>query len=304
MLNRIVIAPIKSLAIKSGEISEGNLNARVKVKKKDEIGRLGTAFNIMADSVQKTITILDEQNKQMRFELAMASAVQKSIYPEVRKTDSFDIAVHHRPFMEVSGDYHDIIPLSGNRYGILVADVSGHGVAAALITMLIRDRFTELAHKFSDPRLLLHQINVSFKDLMLEFEKYFTAFYLVIEENIKAVFSSAAHPKGFLFRKDEILPLTTKGVLIGVSQIMENAFTSKEIALEPGDKILLYTDGIIESHNVNEEEYSVERLVATSSTYARLDCEDMCRMIVADVHAFQGEAKRLDDETLIVIQIK
>jgi phosphoserine phosphatase RsbU/P len=303
-LHRIVISPIKTLAFTSSEISKGDLSARVSIKKRDEIGQLGNAFNKMADSVQETITQLDEQNKQMRFELVMASAVQKSIYPDLRKTKYFDVAVYHNPYMEVSGDYHNIFNLGKDKYGILIADVSGHGVAAALITMLIRERFDELAGNYADPKELLHRINIIFKDLMLDFEKYFTAFYMIINKNTQALFSNAAHPKAILLRDGNAFLLTVKGVLIGVSHIIKNAFQTKRIALKPGDKIILYSDGITESTNTYREEYGVKRLVKITRDNALKSCDEMLKAAVADLNSYRDGAKQSDDETLIVIEIK
>lgn len=304
LLHRIVISPIKTLAYTSTEISKGDLSARVSLRKKDEIGQLGVAFNRMADSVQETINKLDEQNKQMRFELVMASAVQKSIYPDVRKTKYFDIAVYHRPYMEVSGDYHNIFPLGKDKYGILIADVAGHGVAAALITMLIKERFEELAGKFADPKEFLHRINIIFKDLMLDFEKYFTAFYMIIHKNTQALFSSAAHPKAVLLRENNVYPLTAKGVLIGVAQIMKDAFQTKRVALKPGDKIILYSDGMTESLNTHDEEYGIKRLSKVSQKNTRKSCDEILKAVIADFTDFTGGVKQSDDETLIIIEIR
>ncbi|MBN2533730.1 MAG: SpoIIE family protein phosphatase [Spirochaetales bacterium] len=303
-LHRIVISPIKTLAYTSTEISKGDLSARVKLRKKDEIGRLGVAFNNMADSVQETITKLDEQNKLMRFELAMASAVQKSIYPAIRKTKYFDVAIYHRPYMEVSGDYHNIYHLGGNKYGILIADVAGHGVAAALITMLIKERFEELAGKFADPKELLQRINIIFKDLMVDYEKYFTAFYLIINKNTQALFSNAAHPKAILLRESNVYHLSVKGILIGVSQMMEDAFETKRIALKTGDKIILYSDGITEAMNTRNEEYGIKRLTLVSQKNAPKTCDEIVKAITAHFHDFTQGAKQSDDETLLVIEIR
>jgi sigma-B regulation protein RsbU (phosphoserine phosphatase) len=271
---------------------------------KDEIGRLGIAFNVMAHSVQDTITKLEEQNKQMKFELLMASTVQKSIYPDIRKTKYFEAAVYHRPYMEVSGDYHDIYSLGKDKYGILIADVAGHGVAAALITMLIKERFEELAANYGDPKELLHRINIIFKDLMLDFEKYFTAFYLIIHKNTQALFSNAGHPKSILIRDGNAHPLSVRGVLIGVSQIMKNSFQTKRIALKPGDKILLYTDGMIESLNSREEEYGIKRLSATAVRHSRKPCEEMLKAIVSDFIDHTTGKNQSDDETLVIIEIR
>jgi sigma-B regulation protein RsbU (phosphoserine phosphatase) len=305
-LHRLVIRPIKVLSQKSDEISKGDLSARVNIKRRDELGQLSTAFNQMAQSVQEKITELDDQNKKMILELKMAGEVQKSIYPKVRRTKLFDIAIYHKPLMEVSGDYHDIFPLGANRYGILIADVSGHGVAAALITILIRDLFGKSVKKYNDTRDLIRYINAELGNLMNDFQKFFTAFYLIIDENKKIIYSNAGHLKVYLSRPsmNKIFELDTKGFLVGVSADLNNIYESKKTTLQEGDKLIFFTDGIIESLNSHEEQYTTKRLLHSIIRSDKLSCREMLRSVIQDFHKFMDPAKRRDDETLMVLEIK
>lgn len=307
LLHRIIISPIKVLHRKSTEISDGNLSARVKLKSKDEIGQLGRAFNLMANSVQEKILLLDNQNKKMLDELKMAGKVQKAIYPKLRHTEGFNVAVYHSPFTEVSGDYHDFFPLGENRYGILIADVCGHGVPAALITMRVKEAFRNAASNYSDTKDLLMYINGELSDLMTDFDSYFTAFYIIVDEkNDELIYSNAGHSKVFLYKEEDknIHVLDTKGAMIGVSEEVNFTFVSKKTTLSGGDKIILFTDGILEARNVQADQYDYDKLMVAIEKFKQLPYNKMLELIIGDLKEFVGKAKQFDDETMIIIEMK
>ncbi|MBN2736245.1 MAG: SpoIIE family protein phosphatase [Spirochaetales bacterium] len=305
VLYRVIITPIRQLSQKSVLISKGHLSARVEFRRSDEIGQLAGTFNSMAESVQKTIIRLNDQNRQMKMELKMAAEVQKSIYPDVNETPLFRCAVYHRPFIAVSGDYHYIQPLPEHRYGVIIADISGHGVSAALLTMLIRDKFLKLAYKYNDSKDLLQRINEEFDYLMADFEKYFTAFYIIIEDPWHINFSNAGQPNPVLIRPStgELFLLSMEGPAIGISNILQHEYKSMHFDTQPGDKIMLFTDGIIETNNDKNEQYSRERLEEIALKNCKFSCERMLNSIIEDFHNYCGK-NRNDDETIIILEIK
>ena len=250
----------------------------------------------MAQSVQDKIVELNEQNQKMLLELKMAAEVQKSIYPTIRKTRLFDIAIFHRPLMEVSGDYHDIFALGPNRYGVLIADISGHGVSAALITIMVRDLFGKSAK----------YVNTELGNLMNDFQKFFTAFYLIIDENKKVMYSNAGHLKSYLTRpsSSKIYELDTRGFLVGVSAALNHIYESKATSLQAGDKIILYTDGIVESLNSREEQYTSKRLLLSIKKNDSYPCKVMLKNMINDFNRFVDFSKRRDDETLMILELK
>ncbi len=306
MLNRILIAPIRKLAEKAKEISAGNLSARVRLEKKNEIGMLGNSFDAMADSIQDKITRLDDQNKKMKMDLVMARHVQKSIYPGSREYEKFSIAVYHRPLMEVSGDFHDVFPLGNGRYGFLIADVSGHGVSAALITMLIKQIFQKMANKYADTKFLFRYMNDELGNLMTTFDKYFTSFYLIIDRDNKLTFTNAGHQKTYLIREEgsKIYELDTDGAFIGLSKDMSARFASKCVQLYSKDKLFLFTDGIIEAIGKNGNDYELKRLLEIIRKNSDKSCGRLLETILEDFSSFTDESRRRDDETIMIIEIK
>jgi phosphoserine phosphatase RsbU/P len=306
VLNRLVISPIRVLSGKSIEISNGNLGARVRIKKKNEIGKLANAFDTMADSIQEKINRLDQQNKKMHMDLAMARQVQNSIYPSVRENEMFRLAIYHRPLIEVSGDYHDIFTLGNGRFGFLIVDVSGHGVSAALITMLIKQLFEKMVNKYKDTKFLFRYVNDELGNLVTTFDKFFTAFYLILDQDKKLIFSNAGHPKAYVLRPNplKIAELDTDGAFIGFSKKLSERFTSKCIQLQSNDKIILTTDGISETLDKDNNEYGIKRFLEVAEQSSGLSCEEMLQKVVFDFNSFIDETKRRDDETIMIIEIK
>ena len=304
-LNYLIIHPLKSLTKKSKEISEGDLTARVKTKRQDEFGTVGKSFNHMADSIQKTIIKLDEQNKRMKLELSMAGNVQKSIYPQAINTDIFKMAVYHKPYVEVSGDFHDIFKLDNNQYGFLIADISGHGVAAALITMLVKDTFNKNVKNHNNARDLIISVNTELSNLMNTYDKFFTAFYLILDNKKNINFTNAGHEKAILYRQVEnkLYALTTEGCFMGVSENVNSSFQYKTLQLISGDKIILMSDGIREAMNANKDQYGLFQIYKILATNPRLSCQDLLEYILQDFNQFKGNENSSDDETIMIIEI-
>jgi sigma-B regulation protein RsbU (phosphoserine phosphatase) len=285
-------------------ISDGNLDARINFKRKDELGQLGLSFNNMANSIQEKIFQLNDKNEKMSLELKTAGEVQKSIYPLFRESDLFKIAIFHKPLMEVSGDYHDIFKLNNDSYGFLVTDVSGHGVSAALITVLIKNLFQKASNNFNNSKDLIVYINTELKNLMSTYKCFFTAFYLIIDSQKNINFSNASHPGGYLIRGKNIYRLTTEGAPIGITENVNEFYESKNAKVRSKDKIVIITDGVVESFNESNEQYSARRLKGVIVKNNDSNCEYLLNAILDDFKKFIDIDNLQDDFTLMIIEIK
>jgi len=304
ILHRTIVSPIKILSSKSTDIKNGNYDTRVKLKRTDEFKILSDAFNHMAEAIQDKIENLDKVNKTMKMELQMAGEVQKSIYPTLRKTKHFTAAIYHKPLFEVSGDYHDFFPINDDTYGCIVADVCGHGVSAALITMLIKEKCEEIASKYSDSKDFLQHMYHFFGDLMNKYDKFFTAFYTIIDGKKKSiVFSNAGQSAAYLVRKNKVLRLFSPGILIGFLIEKEVHFESKKVRLIPGDKIIIVTDGIYEAQNSKKEQYGEKRVITLVYKNHHKPCNTILETLIKDFNTFKNNRGQTDDETIIVIEI-
>jgi phosphoserine phosphatase RsbU/P len=203
---------------------------------------------------------LSRQLAGIRNELETARQIQLSILPrEMPKINGLDLAARYLPMTEVAGDFYDFIFIDDNRVGALVADVSGHGMPAALISSMLKIALAEQSSSASDPAQVLSGLNQS---LCGKFQGHFvTAAYIFIDtENNILRYAGAGHP-----------PLITKdNTSATASEVLENGlflgafphatYTSVELPFNTGDWCLLYTDGIPETTNPAEEEFGTSRL--------------------------------------------
>jgi sigma-B regulation protein RsbU (phosphoserine phosphatase) len=310
IINRLFVRPIQLLHGKSLEISSGNLEARAKVKRKDEIGELGMAFNSMADSIQEKILTLQEHNEKMDHELKMAGGVQKLIFPELTNNDFYNIGIYHKPFTEVSGDYYDVIELDDSKKGFLLVDVSGHGMPAALVTMIVKEIFERDARKYSQPSELLKFMNTTLINVLYKNEMfsgiYFTAVYMILDKNNVLHFCNAGHQQVIVIQqeKKQIARLNSCGTPIGISEDMNEMYRTGKIKLTKGDKICMFTDGISEPKNGDGDEFGTQRIIDSIKKDLNNSVESMVDDVVATLMEYIDNKKLDDDATLIMVEIK
>jgi serine phosphatase RsbU (regulator of sigma subunit) len=208
--------------------------------------------------LRETREKLAQQLLAIQKELETARLIQQSILPETTpKIDGLDIAARYVPMASVAGDFYDFVVVDNKRVGILVADVSGHGMPAALIASMLKIALAAQSAHAYDPVRVLHGLNQA---LCGKFQHhYVTAAYVFVDmEKRTLTYAGAGHP-----------PLLIWGTASGVRDITENGlflgkfdfatYSSVEIPLTPGDRGLLYTDGISESNNPDGEEFGEER---------------------------------------------
>jgi serine phosphatase RsbU (regulator of sigma subunit) len=336
ILGHIIVKPLMHFKKVADDISTGNFAARVDIKTNDEFALVGKTFNKMASSVESFITGLKEESNLMDMELTSAGQVQKGIYPKIRELEHCQIAVYDNPLEKVSGDFHDFIELPNGNYGFFIADVAGHGVPAALITMKIKELMGAVAANFEDPEVMMRFLNTTFDNMMERYSSYFTAYYLIYNPQTRVLkYSCAGHPTPIiLHRNGEAQTFDLSGFVIGVSAEMSVNLNAAQIQLQPGDCIVLYSDGITEARssldNFLDEDGLIKLLqvsnqeIETNADLPRIDHKifddiisrqkpdpESCRKVdlllersVARFKRFTKDAERKDDETLIIIEVK
>ncbi|MBN2544698.1 MAG: SpoIIE family protein phosphatase [Spirochaetes bacterium] len=307
VLHYLLISPLKIMDSKSTLISLGDYSARININRKDEIGKLANSFNIMASSVQDTITQLNNKNEEMLSDLKTAGRVQKAIYPGYKNTNDFNLSIYHSPFTYVSGDYHDIFRLKNNLYGFLVADVSGHGVQAALVTMRLKEVSRRLAPSYDTADNFLMALNNQLSDLLSNYDSYFTAFYIVYNPiNHSVSYSNGSHCKAFIVSSDTggIKSMEMLGPMLGVSSDLNTYIEAHNENVKKGDKLILLTDGIIEARNSRNERLDYKLLLDYVKKHHQKNALDMLKGIIIDFKTFKGSNEKFDDETMMIIEIK
>lgn len=237
-------------------------------------------------------------------ELETARQIQSSILPaSVPELDNLRIAASYYPMTSVAGDFYQFVRSNKNHLGILVADVSGHGVPAALISSMIKVAMQSVAVHAHDPAQVLGGLN---RILWSEAHGQFaSAAYVWIDtENRKAVYSAAGHPPLLCWRnkRAEMQRIESNGLLFGVEPDSEYPVCS--VPLEPSDRFLLYTDGVTETENAAGEEFGYQQLERVVRDNRLQPASELSRQVLSELQRWRPAAvNQQDDITLIVVDV-
>ncbi len=237
-------------------------------------------------------------------ELEIARDIQQSLLPQSTPVvEGAEIVAMALPAKEVGGDFYDFIPITDQNLGLVIADVSGKGVPAALFMALSRALMR--ASSLRDPRVSNSVIQTN--RLILECAAsglFVTLFYAIVDVRKRSLrYVNAGHNPPILFKKitGDAQFLEADGIALGVLDQIE--LEEKEIALDEGDVILLYTDGVTESINPSNEEFGEERLVQLIKDHHDLPVNDLMKKIETVVMAFTEDEPQFDDFTMMVVKI-
>ena len=240
-------------------------------------------------------------------ELETARQIQSFILPqEMPQIDGLTTAARYVPMVALAGDFYDFLVIDQKRLGILVADVSGHGVPASLVASMVKIAFAAQSLHADDPVQVLTGIN---RTLCGKLESDFvTAGYVYVDTTEgRIVYSSAGHMPLLLWRRSDqkIYELWEKGVILG--QLEEAVFQNAAMQIEPGDRFIIYTDGIIEASNAAGELFGWERFKEFIRTNASLSVNQFADKLIQDLSKYTGkgaEASLDDDLTLVVVDVE
>jgi len=241
-------------------------------------------------------------------ELEIARRIQSSILPQgVPKLRGLDIAARYIPMSAVAGDFYDFLLVDENHVGVLVADVTGHGVPAALIASMLKVAFAGQVAQAEDPARVLSGLNAA---LCGKFEEHFvTAAYVYIDlEQGLMRYSGAGHPP--LLRKaigDPAKELERNGLMLGL--FPEASYSSIEMPLTPGDRYLLYTDGVSEAMNGSREEFGKARLLEFLEVHEDSAADKFSEELMTRLRQWSngssgtGNGVQEDDVTVLVLDL-
>jgi len=239
--------------------------------------------------------------ERSRSELRIASDIQRSFLPEhIPPFKGFDLAATSIPAMEVGGDFYDFIP-GDNRLGMVIADVSGKSIPAALFMALSRTIVRANATHHEKGTEVLQDAN----DMISADSRtgmFVTLFYGVLNEVSRSlIYANAGHPPPLLFRRDGPLdPLEVTGIALGVVEGV--MYEERQIDFQPGDILVLYTDGVNEAINDREEQYGLKRLCKAVRRSSHLSAQGIIDEILQDISHFAGGQAQFDDITMIVVK--
>ena len=240
-------------------------------------------------------------------EMETARRIQSSILPRSMPVmRGLDVAVRYLPMAAVAGDFYDFLPQDDTHLGVLVADVSGHGVPAALIASMIKIDFRSQASHASDPARVVDGLN---QTLCRELQGQFvTAGYLFLDlENRTALYAGAGHPPLLLWRRTTktLQEVQENGLILGFRP--SETYSSVQFGLQPGDRIILCTDGVLEAEHRTQGFFGDVRFKELIAARDHLPAESFADSILLDLSAWSGRGPgrgQEDDVTLVVLDIQ
>ncbi len=302
-----IIRPLKVLSEGTDEIARGNLDRKIKVKARDEIGQLADKFNFMSASLKKAFEEVKDKAR-MEAELKNASDIQEAILPKsFPNTDKYIFSTYYKPQSESGGDYYDFIDVDYNHFGIVIADVTGHGVGAGIVMAMLRSHLRTYAAGEKDTSVILKGINPILKRDTLP-NMFVTILYIVVDIGTGALYYTNAghHPAIIYNSKDQnFKQLHTGGMPVGMvdSSIFNPEINLKQAQLKKGDFLIAFTDGIIEAKSASDEEYGEQRFFEAIKMFASDDLDRMRDNLVANLKNFTAGAEQSDDITLIIMKV-
>ncbi len=306
-MSRAITAPILSLKEGADLVGKGDLEHRVSVRTGDELENLAESFNNMAAYLDTQMTIVEmtaRAKERIERELQIAKEIQKSFLPlKAPEFPGYRMAGINLPAREVGGDFYDFIVLDESRLGIVIADVAGKGVPAALFVGISKTLLRANAKRILDPVQALKEVN----SIILEESDsgmFVTLFYAILDHRKNTLtFINAGHNPPILLKKGEteFVLLEANGIPIGIDESSFN-LEAKTIPLHDNETVFFYTDGVNEAMNEEKEEFGTTRLNALLNKYGDLGPEELMENIVRELKEFAGEEEQSDDVTMVVLK--
>jgi serine phosphatase RsbU (regulator of sigma subunit) len=283
-------------------LAGGNFTTRVPVRSTDEFGTLATAFNQMAADLERHETLVVQQER-LRRELELSRLIQTEMLPRTSlRSGPAEIAGISMPAREVGGDFFNYFVLPDGRLALLVGDVSGKGVSAALLMANIQATLRALLPHESDLALLADRLDREL-DQNTPGSVYLTLFLGILETDGSALrYVNAGHNPQFVLRVGGgIEELGSTGMPIALYS--GHGYRDARVLLGCGDLLFFYTDGLVETENERGEMFGAERLQQILSAQQTQHVDTVLHHVETAVTAFRGQAEPFDDATMMVLRI-
>ncbi|MGA2906959.1 MAG: SpoIIE family protein phosphatase [Terracidiphilus sp.] len=262
------------------------------------------ALAVQAASIMDNARLVERERERQRLEqeLSIARTIQQALLPHgLNDFPHLAVSGVHYPCHEVGGDYFDVLPVSENRSGVLIADVSGKGLGAALLTTMLQGALSGMSMG-ADPVKVFNHIN-RFLCHHSEVGRYATMFIGMVGADGVLEYIKAGHPSPLLLRQGKVTELYSEGSF-PVGLIEEADFPSAQLQLEPEDTLVLFSDGVSEAEDPDHELFEVTGLSKVLEGRVDESVEDLKQAILDAVRAFTRGASQSDDLTLLVVRYR
>ena len=304
--------PIAALEKDVEKISDGNLEYRAKIHDNDEVGDLARAFNNMAVSLKEYImdfAAVTAEKERIGAELNIATKIQEDLlpceFPPFPDRPEFDVYATMTPAKEVGGDFYDFFFIDKDHLALIMADVAGKGVPAALFMAIAKTLIKDRAQMGGTPSEILGSVNDQLCDES-KAELFVTVWLGILELSTgKMTAANAGHEYPVLMRSGGVFRLMKLPNSPAVATLRGLRFREDRFMLHPGDSLFLYTDGVAEATHTEgngEALYGTDRMVEALNRHSAEPVEELLMSMKREVDAFVGDSPQFDDMTMLALK--
>ena len=305
LIKKVIIDNLRKINGTLAEITDGNLNVTVDVRTNEEFASLSDDINQTVSTLKRYIAEAAARiDKELEFAKEIQYSALPSVFPPYPNRKDFEIYAHMITAKEVGGDFYDFYMLGDSTLAFMIADVSGKGIPAAMFMMQAKTIIKDLA----ESGLELPEVFATANKKLCENNDagmFVTAWMGILDLKTGLLkFVNAGHNPPLVRQADgEFAYLKARSgmVLAGMDGIK---YRQNELQLTPGNQIFLYTDGVTEATDKNNQLYGEERLLETVNRNIVMDTRKLCEAVKSDVDQFVGEAPQFDDITMLSVEIQ
>jgi serine phosphatase RsbU (regulator of sigma subunit) len=301
---RQVTRPLTLLKEDLRIVAGGDLEHRTEARSRDEIGELARSFDQMTQSLLEARQA-ERSAAASVHQMAVAGEVATSLFPaRLPEIPGFDLAGHHETSGTLGGEYYDVLPLPGGRWGLLVGSASGSGLPAAMVMTMARSFLAAMARSSSDPGAMLRDVNALLSP-DLRRGMYVTVLLAVLDPAAGTLtVANAGHSPLLLYRGaagGKLLPVHSEGIALGFDKgpVFDRTLKVVRLSLQAGDRVVLYTPGVTRVTGAEGEALGEERFAGLVRREAVHPAGLFVRRMAALVKKFRGEQPLTEDVTLL-----
>jgi serine phosphatase RsbU (regulator of sigma subunit) len=295
MLQFWLVRPLSRMTDTVQQFGRGDLRARMPPNRSTELGLLADEFNKMA-------SVLERADAERRNQMARARAIQHCLRPDLREVPGARYACINQPAAEVAGDYYDVLASGDGGVILCVADVSGQGVPAAMGAAMLKTLLLNGVERESDPAKLLALLNAAFCRVRLPEDFATMALLRFTPGSPAAAYASAGQEPVVLLHDStgRMEDLKATGFPIGVQS--PSTWEVRPLQVEPGDRLIMLTNGLVQTKNSASEAYGRDRLLGDLMDLRTRPLEQMLAGILSRVTAYRGGMPQTDDLTALAVE--
>ncbi|MDV6234810.1 ammonium transporter [Leptospira ellisii] len=289
----------------------GDLSKDLSIEPFTEVGQIAERYNLVLGKIRMNLREKELLTKQLeenlnliQNDLSTAKKIQSGILSHKdRHLGELEVIVRYLPLSEVGGDFFDIMELKPGLTRVFLADATGHGIQAALITMAIKAIYESLKRGIYSVTEILYHLNNEFLHTFKNLNQFFTCIVIDIDTNSGNVrYASAGHIPQYLIAENEVQKLEKTGRIVGA--VSKTAYSSNEIKIAPGSKLILFTDGLVEQWNSEKEEFGENRVEAIIRSFHTQSMREGIDTILNEQERFLSGVPKQDDISVIGIHWK